>query len=122
MGQVMGARESEVKASEVEAPAKSGPVVSPVPARPAEQRKLDAQQRQNLSARLKPLRKRLEQAELHIATLQQEKTAIEARLSQPLAAAEIADGGRRLKSVLDEIAKLEEAWLDLSEQIDALAT
>jgi ATP-binding cassette subfamily F protein 3 len=117
-----GARESEAKASEVEAPAKSEPVVSPVPARPAEQRKLDAQQRQNLSARLKPLRKRLELAELHIATLQQEKTAIEARLSQPLAAAEIADAGRRLKSVHDEIAKLEESWLDLSEQIDALAT
>jgi ATP-binding cassette subfamily F protein 3 len=34
------------------------------------------------------------------------------------APAELADAGRRLKSVSDELHTLEERWLQLSEQID----
>ena len=43
------------------------------------------------------------------------------RLAEPLPPAEIADAGKRLKALNDEIAQLEERWLALSDQLEALA-
>ncbi|MDB5752301.1 MAG: transporter, partial [Ramlibacter sp.] len=86
---------------------------------PQEQRKQPAQQRQQLTAKLKPIRKNLEQAEARIATLEQEKTALQARMGTALPAAEIADAGRRLKAITDELARLEERWMELSGTIEA---
>lgn len=34
--------------------------------------------------------------------------------------AEIADNGKRLKAATDEIAKLEERWLEVSSELEAL--
>ena len=50
-----------------------------------------------------------------------EKAALEERLAQPLPAAEIAEAGKRLKALNDEIAQLEERWLALSDQLESLA-
>ena len=103
--------------------AASAPPVAPSEAprlTPQEQRKLQAQQRQQLAARLKPLKKDLEQAEKRMAQLEQEKSGLEARLSAPLPPAEIADAGRRLKAIGDELASIEERWLDITGQIDAI--
>ncbi len=86
---------------------------------PQEQRKLQAQQRQQLSTRLKPLKKELEQAEKRMAALEGEKAQLETRLAAPLPPAEIADAGRRLKAVGDELAALEERWLEVSGEIEA---
>ena len=86
-----------------------------------DERKATAQQRQQLSARLKPLKREQEQAEQRIAGLEQEKSALEARLSTPLPPAEIAEAGRRLKSLGDELAQLEARWLELSSEIDQAA-
>lgn len=88
-------------------------------ANPQEDRKVLAQQRQQMSARLKPLRKELDQAEKRIAALEQEKTALEASLSRPLPPSEIAEAGRRLKAVGDELGELEARWLELSGDIEA---
>lgn len=85
---------------------------------PAEQRKLQAAQRQQLATRLKPLKKELEQAERRIAALEAEKTALETKLSTPLPPAEIAEAGRRLKAVTDELGTLEERWLEISGEIE----
>lgn len=87
---------------------------------PQEQRKLLAQQRQQLAARLKPLKKELEQAEKRMALLEQERSGLEARLSQPLPPPEIADTGRRLKAIGDELGAIEERWLEITGEIDAI--
>jgi ATP-binding cassette subfamily F protein 3 len=86
---------------------------------PQEQRKLQAQQRQQLASRLKPLKKERDQAEQRIAALGDEKSQLEGRLSGTLPPAEIAEAGRRLKAVTDELEQLEERWLELAGEIEA---
>lgn len=90
-------------------------------AKPAEQRRLQAQQRQQLAAKVKPLKRELEQAEGRMAALEQEKGGLEQRLATALPPAEIAESGRRLKAIADELQTLEERWLELSEAIDNMA-
>jgi ATP-binding cassette, subfamily F, member 3 len=87
-----------------------------------DQRKQDAQARQQLAGRLKPLRKELEQADRRMAQLQSDKSQLEQKLAAPLAPPDIAEAGRRLKAVNDELQALEERWLELSGQIEALET
>ena len=81
---------------------------------------MQALQRQQLATRLKPLKKELEQAERRMAALEDEKLQLEARLSTMLPPAEIADAGRRLKAVSDELGELEERWLELSGEIESV--
>ena len=54
-----------------------------------------------------------------MAALNTEKTELENRLSQPLTPAEIAESGKRLKAVGDELDTLEMRWLELSESIES---
>lgn len=86
---------------------------------PQEQRKLQAQQRQQLATRLKPLKKERDQAEQRIAALEAEKAQLEGRLATVLTPADIAEAGRRLKAVADELGDLEERWLALAGEIEA---
>jgi ATP-binding cassette subfamily F protein 3 len=120
-----GAAAAAAAASSALAPA-APPVPAPEAAAPAErrgdpqeQRRQQAQQRQQLATRLKPLKKELEQSERRIASLEGEKSQLEARLSGALPPQEIAEAGRRLKAVGDELAQLEERWLALSHEIEA---
>ncbi|PKO42090.1 MAG: ABC transporter [Betaproteobacteria bacterium HGW-Betaproteobacteria-3] len=83
-----------------------------------DQRKMDAQVRQQHSERVRPLRRELEACERRMQQLQADKSALEARLTQSLPAPEIADTGRRLKAASDELQTLEDRWLVLSEQIE----
>jgi len=69
--------------------------------------------------RTKPLRKELDQVDQRMATLNTEKAALEERLARPLPPAEIAEAGRRLKALQDELDALEMRWLELGEQIEA---
>ena len=84
------------------------------------QRKQDAQSRQGQQEKTRPLKKELEQIDTRLAQLQSDKTALEQRLTQPMPPAEIADNGKRLKAATDEIAKLEERWLEVSSELEAL--
>jgi len=100
--------------------ARQAPVQAPAPAAPpAEQKRQDAQRRQQLANQLKPLRKELEQVDKRMAALNSEKNELENRLSQPLTPAEIAESGKRLKTVGDELDELEMRWLELSEAIES---
>ncbi|NKE64638.1 ATP-binding cassette domain-containing protein [Ramlibacter sp. RBP-2] len=108
-----GARTPAATAPPVPAP--SAPERSP-----QEQRRLDAQQRQQLAQRTRPLKRELEQVDQRMAQLDGAKAELEARLAAPLPPAEIADAGKRLKSIHDEVAVLEERWLDLSSRIEAI--
>ena len=83
-----------------------------------DQRKQDAQARQLLAQKLRPLKRELEQIDQRMAALNAECSTLHERLTQPLPPAEIADSGRRLKACTDEIATLEERWLELSEEIE----
>ena len=87
----------------------------------AEQRKLDAQKRQQLAAQTRPLKRELEQNEQRMASIEAEKTQLEQQLSSPLPPAEIAEAGRRLKALSDEVSALEERWLELTHLLEETA-
>jgi ATP-binding cassette subfamily F protein 3 len=87
----------------------------------AEQRKLDAQKRQQLAAQTRPLKRELEQNEQRMASIEAEKAQLEQQLSTPLPPAEIAEAGRRLKALADEVSALEERWLELTQLLEVAA-
>jgi ATP-binding cassette subfamily F protein 3 len=84
-------------------------------------RKLGAQRRQQQADKAKPFKRELEGCEKRMSELTQEKARLEAQLATPLAPAAIADAGKRLKAVGDELHTLEERWLELTEQIEHAA-
>ncbi|GAA6141094.1 ATP-binding cassette domain-containing protein [Hydrogenophaga sp. 5NK40-0174] len=97
---------------------------SPDPAEPAQkrtaqQKKEDAQRRQQLAEKLKPLKKALAACEKEMETLATEKTGIEAKLCEPASPADIADMGKRLKQVQDKLDTNEAQWLELTDAIEA---
>ncbi|MBL8389738.1 MAG: ATP-binding cassette domain-containing protein, partial [Hydrogenophaga sp.] len=104
------------------APAAIDPAPATAPRGGAEQRRLDAQKRQALAERLRPLRKQLEQAEKQLDSLSREKARLEALLSQPASPIELADAGKRLKAINDDIETTEARWLELTEAIEAAST
>ena len=85
-----------------------------------EQRKLDAQARQQLAERTRPLKRELEQIDQRLSALVAGRADLEQRLTQPLPPAEIADLGRRLKAGHDETARLEERWLEISSELEEM--
>jgi ATP-binding cassette subfamily F protein 3 len=68
----------------------------------------------------KPIRKELAQVDEKLATAGAEKTSLEAKMAKQGKAADMADAGKRLKAVNEEITKLEERWLSLSDQLEGL--
>ncbi|MFM6999468.1 MAG: ABC-F family ATP-binding cassette domain-containing protein, partial [Limnohabitans sp.] len=108
--------QAEVLVVAAPAAAPSTPAVSS-----GEQRKMDAQRRQQMAAQTRPLKKELEQNEQRMAAIEKEKSALEQQLSTPLPPAEIAEAGRRLKALSDEVAALEERWLELTALLEATA-
>ncbi len=91
------------------------------PANQREDRKASAQARAKLNEQTRPLRKEIESIDKQLAKLSQERESLEAELATgALAPAAIAESGRRLKAVGDEIDELEMRWLELSEQIEAI--
>ncbi|MDM0103666.1 ATP-binding cassette domain-containing protein [Variovorax sp. J22R24] len=115
-------RDAATAAAEEAAP----PPVASAPAPEAapqgkNQRKQDAQDRQQRSEQAKPIKRELAQIDQRLAAATTEKASLEERLAQPLAAADIAEAGKRLKTLNDEIAQLEERWLALSDKLESLA-
>ena len=89
---------------------------------PREQRKQEAQARQQLAQKLRPFKRELEQIDQQMEALNQQRSQLEQQLAQPgINPNEIAAAGRSLKACSDEIATLEERWLELSEQIEQLS-
>ena len=88
-----------------------------------EDRKAAAAARQQRAEEIKPLRKELNKIDNRLGVLFGERQKLETSFAGAgLAADQLADSGKRLKSVTDEIERLEARWLELSTQIDALAT
>jgi ATP-binding cassette subfamily F protein 3 len=87
---------------------------------PREQRKDDAQQRKLINEKKRPLKKEQDSVEAQMAKLEAEKTALHDKLATPLPPADIAEAGKRLKVVEDELATLELSWLQLTEAMEAI--
>jgi len=96
------------------------PVAAPAPAASREDRKTSGQARQRLAEQTRPMRKEMEAIDAQLRRLADERSEIEARLASGQAApAEIADAGKRLKALGDEIDAAESRWLELSAAIEA---
>jgi len=91
-----------------------------VPRDARQQRRESAQVRQQRAEQTRPLQREIAQIDQRLADLAQEKSTCEHQLMQPLAPQAIADYGRRLKACNDECEALEERWLEVSEQLEAL--
>jgi ATP-binding cassette subfamily F protein 3 len=113
------------KAASAPAPVAAKPVASTAasaaPAR-RDDRKADAQARQGRSEELKPLRKELNRIDNRLGVLFGDRTAIEASFaSGGLTPAQLAEHGKKLKALSEEIGLLEGQWLELSTQVDELS-
>ncbi len=131
--------QSQVASAEAAAPAPAAPVVEkiapPAPAAqapaapkteavadPKEARRLAAAARQQLADKTKPFKKELEQIDKKLPQLNTERDALEAKLATPgLAGSDIVEAGKQLSNINGQIEQLEERWLELSEQIEAIS-
>ena len=67
-----------------------------------------------------PLKSELDKVEARMGVLNGEGTALESHLSTAVRPSEIAELGKRLKSVNDELKRLEDRWLELSSKIETV--
>ena len=90
---------------------------------PKEARRLAAAARQQLAEKTKPFKKELEQIDKTLPKLNAQRSALEEKLATPgLSGGDIVEAGKQLSAVNAEIDQLEERWLELSEQIEAVST
>ena len=68
---------------------------------------------------LSPLKRELQGIDDQLAALNHEGKDLENRLSKPLQPADLAQAGKRLKSVQQEIEALEARWMELSQEIES---
>jgi ATP-binding cassette subfamily F protein 3 len=107
------------------APPPAAPAAAPAPAAPngggADERRARASARQKLADAMRPLRVEVARIDQRLEKLGAERAQVEAALAAgSLAPAQIADHGRHLNHVAAEIAMLEERWLELNEQLEAM--
>ncbi|MDP2257420.1 MAG: ATP-binding cassette domain-containing protein, partial [Polaromonas sp.] len=81
-------------------------------------KKDEAQRRQQQSDASKPLRKELETIDRQMQSLTREQDSLQTLLTTATAAAEIAQTGKRLKAIENDLGTLEERWLELTDQIE----
>jgi ATP-binding cassette subfamily F protein 3 len=84
-------------------------------------KKEEAQKRQQQSDSVKPLRKEIEKIDQRMQALTAEQTSLQAAMATIIAPPEIAQTGKRLKAIENELGTLEERWLELTEQIETAA-
>ena len=118
----------EIKPSLPEASAQKAPdapkaeAFSDSVADPKEARRLAAAARQQLAEKTKPFKKELEQIDKTLPKLNAHRSALEEKLATPgLSGGDIVEAGKQLSAVNAEIDQLEERWLELSEQIEAVS-
>ena len=85
-------------------------------------RKQAAQSRSQLANLTRPLRMELQQIDTRMEKLAAERADLESKLAAgKRAASEIAETGRRLNHIAAEVVMLEERWLTVQSEIEALA-
>ncbi len=126
----LGALAHRNKRAATDPPARNGKSASPTgpgragaPATVAghDARKAAATGRRQQADLTRPLRRELNQVDNRLGVLFAERDALEASFAAEVAPSAVAEGGRRLKVIAEEIEQLEGRWLELSTQIDELA-
>jgi ATP-binding cassette subfamily F protein 3 len=119
------ARPGAVRATAAQA--KAAPAASNSPARPSptgtrrDERKQQAQSRAQVANRTRPMRMEIQQIDARLEKLGGEKAELEAALvAGGLSSNDLADAGRRLNHIAAETAMLEERWLELQGEIEAI--
>jgi len=88
-----------------------------------DERKQQAQSRAQLANRTRPLRMEIQQIDARLEKLGVEKAELERALVDGSVAPDaMAETGRRLNHIAAETAMLEERWLELHAEIEAMAT
>jgi ATP-binding cassette, subfamily F, member 3 len=113
------------QARELSRAAAAGPEASSTSASTAptrkEDRKAAAQARQARADRVKPLKREQNLIDHKLGALHAERDRIEAELATgELPPESLAEKGRRLKAIADEIGSLENRWLELGSEIEVL--
>jgi len=107
--------------AETPAPAPAPAAPPPPSAARKDDRKAAAQARTQRAERTRPLRREAERIDAELAALGREKAGLEAALGAgTLAPPALAEHGRRLKRIDDETTALEERWLALQAEIEAI--
>ena len=84
-------------------------------------RKQSGQLRNQIANRTRPLRAEVQQIDDRLEKLSTERSALEAQMAGgQLSGADIAEAGRRLNHLSAEVAMLEERWLALQGEIEAI--
>jgi ATP-binding cassette subfamily F protein 3 len=84
-------------------------------------RKQAAQTRSQLANRTRPMRMELQQIDSRMEKLAAERAEVEAMLAAgKRPPAEIAEAGRRLAHIAADTARMEERWLELQTEVDAI--
>jgi ATP-binding cassette subfamily F protein 3 len=111
---------SDAPAPRAAPPATPGAVTDTTGGR-RDDRKQAAQARAAMASRTRPLRIEIQGIDERLERLATERTEIEATLATPgMSGQQIADAGRRLNHIAAETAMLEERWLELQSQIEAM--
>ncbi len=114
------------KAAVVDAPAPppaaaGKPAAGKPPATGRDDRKHAAQTRSQLANLTRPLRMEIQQIDARMEKLGAERAALEQQLTAgKRPAGEIADTGRRLNHIAAEVGQLEERWLQLQSELEAM--
>jgi ATP-binding cassette subfamily F protein 3 len=90
-------------------------------ARPAAPPPTPAPARKPDFSKQKPLKRELETIDKRMAQLGREKEALEVLLGSSTNPDGLADAGRKLKAINEELHSIEERWLQLTEQLDNMA-
>ena len=113
------ARKAPAAATSVAAVPAPVAAAAPTPA-PREDRKVAGQARAKLAELTRPLRREMEQIDKRLHSLAEERAQLEAQLAEGAAATAIAEMGKRLKAIADQLEADEMRWLELGEQIETL--
>ena len=101
----------------------AAPKPAPKAAAPAahrDERKADKQARAKRSENTRPLRVELQRIDERMAKLAVERTSVEAQLARGGAADKVVELSREHHHILAEVATLEERWLALHTELDAM--
>ncbi len=103
------------------APTQAAPARAAAPPAGRGDRKHAAQTRSQIANRTRPLRLEVQQIDARMERLSGERLELETLLAAgKRPGAEIADAGRRLNHIAAEVAMLEERWLELNTEIEAI--
>ncbi len=102
----------------VAASADSASITTSSDAKKPANKKDEAQRRQQQADTTKPLRKELEKIDSRMQALSTERDSLQTLLTRTTAAAEIAQTGKRLKAIENDLGTLEERWLELTDQLE----